>query len=268
MRLESITPLILTYNEAPNIERVLRKLDWASQIVVVDSGSKDATLEILSADRRVTVLTRTFDSFAGQCNFGLTQIRTDWVLSLDADYVCSDALITEIRSIADNPSASGYRVPFRYCIDGSPLRGSLYPPRTVLYRRNSARYEDDGHAHHVVIDGAVANLSAVIFHDDRKPLTAWLAAQDRYVAREVDKLMTSPASELTRADRLRKALWIAPLVTPFYCLVAKGLIFDGRRGLVYSLQRGYAEVLLALRLHAAKSSVALARNEQSPTESG
>jgi len=265
MRLESITPLILTHNEAQNIGRVLRKLAWASEILVVDSGSTDDTLHILSADPRITVLTRAFDSFAGQCNFGLTHIHTEWVLSLDADYVCSDALIDEICQLSDNPSENGFRVAFRYCVDGAPLRGSLYPPRTVLYRRNRARYEDDGHAHHVAIDGEVANLAAAIYHDDRKPLSAWLVAQDRYVAREVEKLLALPEKELGRADRLRLSLWIAPLAIPFYCLFAKGLILDGRNGLVYSLQRTYAEVLLSLRLHAARTESALARNAHNPT---
>jgi len=267
MRSESITPLILTYNEAPNLERVLRKLDWAVEIVVIDSGSTDETLEILNANGRVRVITRQFDSFAGQCNFGLSQIRTDWVLSLDADYVCSDALIREIHSLPEDPSESGFQVPFKYCVDGAPLRGSLYPPRTVLYRRGKAKYHDDGHAHHVKVEGTVAALSSPIYHDDRKPLSAWLAAQDRYVAREVEKLLSVPREELSRADKLRLSLWIAPLVVPFYCLFAKGLFLDGRQGLVYSLQRTYAEVLLALRLHAARDAAALARKEQNPSRS-
>ena len=102
------------------------------------------------------VVTREFDSFAGQCNFGLEQIRTPWVLSLDADYVVSQDLCREIAALDPGASTSGYRCGFRYCINGRPLRGTLYPPRTVLYRREKARYEDDGHGHRVRIDGAVA----------------------------------------------------------------------------------------------------------------
>ena len=82
-----ITVLIITYNEARNIERVLSKLGWAQRILVVDSGSTDGTLELLAAHANVDVVHRPFDTFADQCNFGLQQVWTPWALSLDADYV-------------------------------------------------------------------------------------------------------------------------------------------------------------------------------------
>ena len=94
-----ITAMILTFNEAPNIQRTLEKLAWAADIVVVDSGSTDGTLEILKSFPRVRVFTRRFDSFAAQCNYGLQQVRTDWVLSLDADYVLTDELVTELGTL-------------------------------------------------------------------------------------------------------------------------------------------------------------------------
>ena len=88
--LSDITPLILTFNEAPNIRRTLEQLSWAQEIVVVDSFSTDETLAIATTLPRTRVVHREFDSFAGQCNFGLQCARTEWVLSLDADYVLSD----------------------------------------------------------------------------------------------------------------------------------------------------------------------------------
>src|SRR2546430_16708663 len=98
--LDQITPIILTYNEAPNIGRTLEQLGWARDIVVVDSFSDDETLEIVSSLPQARVFQRKFDSFAGQCNFGLTEtgINSEWVLSLDADYVLTPELIEEIRS--------------------------------------------------------------------------------------------------------------------------------------------------------------------------
>src|SRR5689334_1363822 len=95
-----ITPLILTFNEAPNIGRTLEKLSWAREILLIDSGSTDETLEITrSAHPRVRVVTRPFDTFAGQCNFGLGQITTEWVLSMDADYVLTPELVAEIQTL-------------------------------------------------------------------------------------------------------------------------------------------------------------------------
>src|SRR5437762_3277104 len=99
--LEQITPLILTYNEAPNIGRSLEKLRWAREIVVVDSFSNDETIEIVSRFPQARIFQRQFDNFASQCNFGLKEagINTEWVLSLDADYILTDELIDELVTI-------------------------------------------------------------------------------------------------------------------------------------------------------------------------
>ena len=84
---DEITVLILTLNEAPNIERTMRRLTWAKQILMLDSFSNDSTFELAkAANPHLQLIQRPFDSFAGQCNFGLTQITTEWVLSIDADY--------------------------------------------------------------------------------------------------------------------------------------------------------------------------------------
>src|SRR5882724_13168817 len=131
--LEKITPVILTYNEAPNIGRTLDQLQWARDIIVIDSGSTDETLAILRRYPHVRVVHRDFDSFASQCNFGLTQVRTEWVLSLDADYELSEELVRELQQLQLPQDVSGYRAAFVYRIHGRPLRGTLYPPRTVLY---------------------------------------------------------------------------------------------------------------------------------------
>ena len=70
-----ITPLLLTFNEEDNLERTLAPLSWAREIVVVDSGSTDRTLEILARDPRIRVVVRDFDTHAMQWNFGLRQFR-------------------------------------------------------------------------------------------------------------------------------------------------------------------------------------------------
>src|SRR5438874_9071033 len=98
--LESITPLILTYNEAANIQRVLDKLVWARRILVIDSGSTDETLEIIKKYPLVEVINHPFAEFASQCNFGLAHVGTPWVLSMDADYELSDELVSELRLLA------------------------------------------------------------------------------------------------------------------------------------------------------------------------
>lgn len=248
---QPVTALLITWNERANIARTLDRLTWIDRIVAIDSGSTDGTLDILRSHVNVDVLHRAFDTFADQCNFGLAQIHTAWVLSLDADYGIPDGLGRELPHLlerADREGLAGFSFRFRYCIDGQPLRGSLLPPRTCLYRRQGAHYDNEGHGHRVRLPGPAAPLSMAILHDDRKPLERWLASQQRYLMIEADNLLTTPPSALSWADRLRRHTPLAPLAALIFCLVLRGGLLDGRAGLTYALQRSYAELLLLLLL--------------------
>jgi glycosyltransferase involved in cell wall biosynthesis len=244
--LDRITPLLITYNEACNIARTLAALDWAHRIVVVDSGSTDGTLDILARFAQVEVVHRPFDDFARQCNFGLTLIGTPWVLSLDADYLLTSELIAELAKLDPSLNTMGYRANFIYCIHGRALRGSLYPPRVVLFRAGTATYGQTGHAHHLKISGPVEELHGRIRHDDRKPLSRWLAAQRTYAAQEADHLLAG--HPLNRIDRLRRMAWPAPLLVLLYVLLVKRCVFDGWPGWYYAQQRLIAEALLAVEI--------------------
>ncbi len=246
--LKSITPLILTYNESCNIKRTLAKLDWADKIVVIDSFSTDDTLEILQSYPQIEVLQRKFDTFANQCNYGLKQINSEWVLSIDADYILSDRFIAEIDSLSSKHLCDGYFVNFQYCVFGKPLRGTLLPHRQVLFRKDKAHYINDGHAHQVVVTGQSNHLNSYIHHDDRKPLSRWLWAQDRYMLIEAKKLAETPFQKLSLGDKIRKQKIIAPFIILFYCLILKGGVLDGWVGWYYAFQRMLAEIILAIRL--------------------
>ena len=252
--LDQITPLILTYNELPNIERTLARLAWAKRIVAIDSGSTDGTLEILRRDPRIAVFVHDFVDFAGQCNFGLSHIESPWVLSLDADYELSDELLDELRTLVPGEATAGYRARFVYCIHGRKLRGTLYPPRTVLYRRERGFYRQEGHGHRVHLEGDVLPLRGVIYHDDRKPLSRWLAAQQRYAADEADYLLDRPC---VPGDR-----W------PSGSRPADGLAgADCRAALCALCQRLHARRLARMVLRAAAAArrdIAGARNPRSP----
>jgi glycosyltransferase involved in cell wall biosynthesis len=243
-----ITPVLLTFNEAPNIGRTLDQLSWAHEIVVVDSGSTDATREILARDPRVRVFDRPFTTHAEQWNFAIedTGITTEWVLALDADFVLTSEVSREIQALHPTDDVSGYWASFTYCIDGRPLRGAAYPPVVVLYRRSRGRYVQDGHTQRVQVSGRVLSLTNRIQHDDRKPLSHWLWAQARYMALEADKLTT--ATDVGLVDRVRRWIVIAPPAMFLYCYLVRGGILDGRAGLFYALQRAASEVILSLFL--------------------
>lgn len=246
--LERITPLILTYNEFPNIHRAIERLTWAKEIIVIDSYSTDKTIEILHSYPQVKVFQRKFDTHATQWNYGLEKIKSSWVLSLDADYILTDELISEIAALPIDGEIDGYFTKFKYCIFGKPLRGTILPPRQTLFRKNKAIYIDDGHTQVLQLTGKSAELSTYIHHDDRKPLSRWLWAQDRYMAIEAKKLQETPESELSFSDRIRKQKILAPFIILIYCLILKGGILDGWHGWYYAFQRMLAETLLAIRL--------------------
>jgi glycosyltransferase involved in cell wall biosynthesis len=247
---DSITPVILTFNEAANIGRTMEKLHWAKDIVIVDSLSSDDTLSIIAGFPMVRVFQRKFESHFSQWNFALkeTGITTDWVLALDADYILTEEFIDELKSLDSDTNTMGFRANFIYCVYGYRLGGSVYPPVTVLFRRAQAAYRQDGHTQRLMVDGDIRNLNSSILHDDRKSLSQWLASQDRYMKLEVNKLKQADWKQLGWADRLRKLRVVFPFIMFFYCLFVKGAIFDGSAGLYYSFQRMMAEILLSLRL--------------------
>ncbi len=250
---DNITPLIITFNEAPNIARNISKLLWAKRIVIIDSFSTDETLNILSKFPQVQVYQNKFISFADQCNFGLSKIKSDWVLSLDADYILDDTIVKDILNLRlDANKIAAYSVRFKYAIFGKPVRGSMYPPRKVLYAKSLANYVNDGHGHTVNIDGNIGNLEGYIIHDDRKSFSHWLGSQDRYLKQEADKLTQTPFNQLKWSDKLRWMIIPAPIVAFFYCLFLKGGILDGKYGWHYAMQRVIAEIILSIRLTEAR----------------
>lgn len=255
--LDQITPLILTYNEAPNIARVLKGLTWAREIVVVDSLSDDETVQIATSFPNVRIVQRAFDCHRNQWEFGLkeTGISTPWILALDADYVVTDELLAELKTLQPDNDTAGYRAKFIYCINGKRLRSGIYPPVTVLYRREAATYVQDGHTQRVALDGAVEDLRAPMLHDDRKSFKHWFNSQANYTELEAQKLLAADPASLGRTDRLRRWLIVTPPAILVYCLIIRGGILDGWAGFYYAFQRATAELMLSHRLLGSKTRI-------------
>jgi glycosyltransferase involved in cell wall biosynthesis len=243
--LDSVTPVLLTYNEGPNIGRTLAKLAWAKDIVVVDSGSTDETLRLLGMNPRVRVFRRAFDNHPAQWRYGMqeTAIRTPWVLRLDADYQLPDGMIAEIAALDPNGPEAAYRAAFDYAVFARKLISSLYPAKPVLLRQGCYSISDEGHSEGWVVEGPVGILKSRIVHDDWKSMRDWTIAQARYMTREREKLGRKRHG---LRDWLRIHPPLMPIAVFFYCLFVKGLLFSGKAGLLYSLQRTVAEGILAL----------------------
>lgn len=248
--LDRVTALVLTYNEAPNIERTLSKLGELRRIIVIDSGSNDGTREIVATHSNAEAIVRPFDTHSKQWTFGLAQVGSEsvWVLALDADHMLSDELVAEIAELSLGEDVSGYRIHFRYCVFGKAIRSGAYPPLVALYRKDRAKYIQDGHTQRVVVEGRIGELKSPIYHDDRKSLARWLDAQRSYARIEAENLEHADRMRLKWQDRVRLMIGVAPPLMFFYVYLIRGGFLDGRHGLYYALQRAYAELLLSIEL--------------------
>ena len=244
-----LTALVLTYNEEINLERVLSQLQWLEKVIVLDSYSTDATISIAEKFSNTQILFRKFDTFAGQCNYGLSCIDSPWVLSLDADYVLPEAFIRETIEYIENTVPVAYYTPFKFMVFGKPLLRDNTTSRPVLFQKEHCYYFDDGHAHRLAIDGNSGSYKSFIYHDDRKPLSHWLAMLDKYSIKECEKIL-HPKSGSARGfvRRIRRTKVLAPFGVFLYCVFVNGFFLNGWRGWHYTLQRTLVEILFTIRL--------------------
>jgi len=246
VKLDSITPLILTWNEEPNLRRCLERLRWAREVVILDSGSTDATAAIAAEFPNTRLIVRPFDDHTTQWNHGVDACGTNWILSLDCDYVLCPGFEDELACLDENTTFDAFYASFRYLIHGKALRACLYPPRAVLFRRDHCRYVPDGHTQILSIPGPTAHLTTRIDHDDRKPLSRWFSSQVKYAKLEAEKL--SSLTQLSLQDRIRRTMILGPIVVFLYTLLVRRTILDGAHGWFYAFQRTLAEIMLSLRL--------------------
>lgn len=244
---DHITPLVLTLDEEDNLGRTLEALAWARRVVVLDSGSTDATERLARAFPNVAWFARDFDDFRAQTLHGVhaTGIDTEYVLALDADMQVPPALVAELDARFLGRGYAGARLRFEYALDGRRLLGSVYPSQVRLFRPAALRLELRGHGHHFEVEGPVLDLAARLVHDDRKSLERWLGAQVGYSRHELARLHAGGTSRLR--DLLRRA-GVMPLAAFAASYLLAGGPLAGRAALRYAYERATYEALLALRI--------------------
>ena len=195
----TLSVAIITLNEEANLPRTLASVRFADEIIVVDSGSTDRTLEIAKSFPNVKVFSETWKGFSAQKNSAIEKCTSQWVLSLDADEELSPELQIEMRTllIAD-PSADAYMLPRRNLFLNKWIQhGGFYPDAKLrLFRRHSANFASTARfaerpVHETItFEGNLDHLHHDIIHHAYPTLESYIEHMDRYSTLGADLLYT------------------------------------------------------------------------------
>jgi glycosyltransferase involved in cell wall biosynthesis len=232
----ALSVVLITLNEAANLPRTLASVRWAQEIIVVDSGSTDQTLEI-ARQGGARIFEEPWQGFGAQKNSAISRATGDWVLSLDADEEVSPELAAEIQHLlAGDPPFSAYRVPRLNHFLGRPLRhGGYWPdPKLRLFRRGAARFEDRQVHESMQSTSPLGTLRNPLLHHCYPTLEDYIEHMNRYSAIGAQMLVSSG-----RAPRSLPAFaWgalINPAATFLYNYFFRLGFLDGRQGLLQHL---------------------------------
>lgn len=233
---EALSVMVITHDEEDNIARCLDSVSWADDIVVVDSGSDDRTVEIVRGytDR---VFEREFTDFSDQREFAASKCRNDWVLSIDADEVVSEELRREIEVAVSDGLCDAYYLPDATHIFGGWLKhGSGNPDYHIrLYRRSKGKWQGVVHER-VVTVGTIGFLDSPILHYSYQDVSSFVAGVNRYTTLEAELTETRPG-------HLVRSLCLRPVKAFVDSFFLEGGYLGGARGLIVSVLRATHEFL-------------------------
>lgn len=238
-----LSVIIITKNEAHCIGDCLRSVSFADEVIVLDSGSSDETVNICQS-LGARVESADWPGFGPQKNRALDYASGDWVLSLDADEIVSDALRDEICQVIESSQLSIYSVPRLSRYLGRPMRHSgWWPDRVVrLFRRGSARFSPDLVHEKLVFSGPAGRLRAHLEHEAFINLEEVLDKINRY---------SSAGAEMARQRGKDSSLGLAILkgVVAFLRTYVIRLGFlDGREGFMLAVSNAEGTYYRQLKL--------------------
>ena len=186
-----LSVVIIAENEAENIAAALESVRWVDDVVVVDSGSSDRTIEIAKRyTERVT--TRQWEGYGSQKNYATGLASHDWVLSIDADERVSKELAEEIQALMESvPVMQGYRIPRTTRYLGRWIRSTdWYPDRQLrLYDRRVAQWNDRYIHESVRVQGRVGSLRAELYHHSYRGIGEHLSRMNHYTTLAAAQMM-------------------------------------------------------------------------------
>lgn len=235
---------VITHNEAHNIEACLRSVSFADQVVVLDSGSTDDTVQIARSLGAEVAVSPDWPGFGIQKNRALALASSDWVLSLDADERVTPELQAEILACLKAPTPDVYSFPRLSSYCGQYMRHSgWYPDRvTRLFRRTAARFSDDLVHEKVVAHGPVGQLHSHLLHESFRNFEAVLDKANRYSTAGAQSLLNKG-----RAGSVGKAighgLWA--FIRTYFLRLG---FMDGQMGLVLAISNAEGTYYRYLKL--------------------
>ncbi len=233
---------LITLNEEANLPRTLASIRWADEIIVVDAGSTDRTVQIAEA-ANATVLHHPWQGFAAQKNLALSHCTGTWILSLDADEELSPELQVEIRRLLPtNPPIDAFAVKRRNLFLGRWIRhGGFYPdPKLRLFRRATESTFEPRPVHETIrFHGPQQTLEHDLFHNAYPTLDAYLEHMNRYSTLGADLLLAKG-----RTSRSLPVFFVWVVLVPqlnflwnYFCRLG---FLDGREGLLlHTYQAAY-----------------------------
>ena len=229
----TLSVVMVTLNEEANLARTLESVRWADEIVIVDSGSTDRTVDIAKSFN-AKVFTEPWKGYAAQKNSAIEKATGDWILALDADEVVEPALANEIRSAlaGDGDRFAGYRIPFKHHFLGRWLRrGGQYPDRKIrLFRRGKGRFGERVVHESVQVEGAVAELKHAILHYGYTTLRAYIGTMNRYSTLAAEQIVKDHKQTWFWFD-----IWFRPVITFKWRFFFRLGFLDGREGFLFHL---------------------------------
>ena len=251
-----LTVTIITLNEAAQIADAIDSASFADEILVVDSGSTDGTVDI-ARGKGVRVLTREWTGYVDQKNYAAEQASHDWIFSLDADERIPHALAEEIRGIlASDPPLHGYRVPRVTFHLGRWIRTTDFYPdyQTRLYDRRFARWRGRYVHESVTVDGPSGRLKNDLQHYSFSDLRDQLQRINHY--------STLAARQMYESGRRTGPAEILIHPTAAFLrnyILRKGFL-DGTAGLTISLMNAWSVGLKFMKLWELQRATAPDRN--------
>ena len=237
--------VVITRDAAAELAACLASAPFAAEALVVDSGSRDDTVETARRSG-ARVIEREWPGFGAQKQFAVEQAKHDWVLCVDDDERVSPELAASIAAAMAAPVSPVYRMPRRNRFLGRWLsHGEGYPDRAVrLFDRRRARWSDDVVHEKVVTGGSVAELAGDLLHESAESLDAYIAKQNRYTTLQAAALHADGVT----ASAARIAL--SPLARFLRFYVLKLGFLDGVAGFAHSAIGAFASFLKYAKLRA------------------